>query len=320
MAGRVALRPWIGHAVDMRTTPRAPTPAALPPLPLDSWRPTKDTLHLFAQILGKVRMACAPPRNHWWHVTLRVSPRGITTRMIPHPTQPFEIELDLVGHGVEVRTADGDHDRLPLRDGLSVAAFYGWLMPRLRAFGIEPQILARPYDVAFASGPFAEDVRHAAYDPAAASRFASILRWTCSVFEEFAGRFTGKTSPVQFFWHAFDLAVTRFSGRRAPELPDADPVERQAYSHEVASFGFWPGDDQVPAPACYAYAAPVPEGLRGEPLQPAAAKWNPEGGMALLMYDEVRKAADPRAALLAFCDSVYTAAAKRGRWPDAATP
>lgn len=286
----------------------------LPPLPLESWRPTKDTLHLFAQIVGKVRMAFAPRRNHWWHVTLRVSPCGLATGLVPHPAVPFEIELDLAQHGVEVRTAAGERARLELRDGLSVAAFHGWLLPQLRAFGIDARIRARPYDVTFASEPFADDVRHAAYDPAAASRFAAILRWTAAVFEEFAGRFQGKTSPVQFFWHSFDLAVTRFSGRRAPEVKGADPVERDAYSHEVASFGFWPGDDRVQAPAFYAYAAPVPEGLTQQPLEPRAARWNPEGGMALLMYDEVRAAADPRATLLSFCESVHRAAAKCGNW------
>jgi hypothetical protein len=290
----------------------------LPPLPLAPWRPTKDTLHLFAQIVGKIKLALAPPRNHWWHATLRVSPRGLATGLVPHAGADFEIEFDLVGHGVEVRTANGDLARLALRDGLTVAAFHGWLVPQLHAFGIDVRIRAQPYDVAFADAPFAADDRHAAYDPAAARSFAAILRWTANVLEQFAGGFDGKTSPVHFFWHGFDLAVTRFSGRRAP-APTDDPVAAAAYSHEVASFGFWPGDDNVPAPTYYGYAAPVPAGLRQQPLAPAAAKWNPEGGMALLPYEAVRTAADPRRALLSFCESVHAAASKCGNW-SAATP
>jgi hypothetical protein len=201
-----------------------------------------------------------------------------------------------------------------LEDGLSVATFHRRLFDHLRSFGIEPRIRGVPYDVPFAKAPFAEDERHAAYDAAAVARFHAVLRWTAEVFEEFSGGYVGKTSPVHFFWHAFDLAVTRFSGRRAPPRPDADAVEREAYTHEVASFGFWPGDDDVPAPSFYAYAAPVPKGLTDARLEPPEARWNPEGGMALLRYEDVRSAANPRRALLTFCESVFRAAKDRGHW------
>ena len=286
----------------------------LPPLPLAEWRATKDTLHVFTQIAGKIRMAYAVPRNHWWHATLRVSARGLSTRLVPHPQNPFEFEFDLEGHGLELRTARGTSARIALHDGLTVADFQQRLLALLRSEGIEPHFLQKPYDLAFAKEAFAQDRAHKSYDPAHASRFAGVLRWVDHVFEEFAAHFTGKTSPVQFFWHSFDLAVTRFSGRKAPAIEGADPVEREAYSHEVASFGFWPGDDNVQAPAFYAYAAPVPEGLRQQPLQPKAAKWNPEGGMALLMYEDVRSSADPRATLLAFLDSAAQAAARTANW------
>jgi hypothetical protein len=262
-------------------------------------------------------MACAPPRNHWWHVTYRVTPRGLATGLVPHPAGGFEVELDLVGHGVEVRTAAGEVDRFPLRDGLSVAEFHGRLFERLRSFGVEPRIRAMPYDLSFSEEPFAGDRKHASYDADAARRFAAVLRWTAGALEAFAGRFAGKTSPVQFFWHSFDLALTRFSGRRAPPRPDADAVEREAYSHEVASFGFWPGDDDVRAPAFYAYAAPVPDGLTSEPLEPRAARWVPPANNAVLMYDDVRASSDPRGTLDAFLESAFRAAYARARWSEA---
>jgi hypothetical protein len=285
----------------------------LPPLPLASWKPTKETLHIFAQIVGKIRLALAPARNHWWHVTLRVSPRGLTTGLIPYKGGGFEIELDLVDHGVDVRTASGDRARLLLRDGLSVAAFHRDLFRHLAAFGIRPSILAKPYDLPFSRLPFASDERHASYDGEAATTFGAILRWTAGVLERFAGQWKGKTSPVHFFWHGFDLALTRFSGRRAPMIAGANAVTREAYSHEVASFGFWPGDAYAPAPAFYAYAAPVPAGLRDEPL-PRGAKWNAEGGQARLPYDVVRRSRDPAKTVTQFWESLDRAARKRAHW------
>jgi hypothetical protein len=291
----------------------------LPPLPFSAWRPAKETLHLWTQIVGKIRMALAPPRNHWWHVTLRVSPRGFTTGLIPHKAGAFEVEFDLVDHGVEVRTPGGSA-RFPLRDGLSVAEFHRELLDHLATFGIRPSILAKPYDVPFSKVPFAKDRRHASYDPDAAARYGAVLRWAAPVLERFAGRFEGKTSPVQLFWHSLDLAVTRFSGRRAPPMPGANKVTQEAYSHEVASFGFWAGDNDTREPSFYGYAAPVPEGLRTEPLLPRAAKWSPGSGMARLPYEAVRKSADPAGTLTKFFESVHRAASKRARWADAEPP
>ena len=289
----------------------------LPALPLASWRPTKETVHLFTQILGKVRLALAPPRNHWWHVTLRVTARGLTTGFVPHRAGGFEIELDLTGHGVEMTTAAGERTRFPLHDGLSVAAFHHRVCAWLRSRGVRTGTVVAPYDVGFSKLRFAADEQHAHYDPAAAAAFATMLQWTAGVLEHFAGRFDGKSSPVQFFWHSFDLAHTRFSGRRAPPIPGANVVTRAAYSHEVASFGFWPGDAHTPAPAFYGYAAPVPPGLRREPLRPRGAKWIAESGQARLAYDVVRRATDPAKTLLQFWDSVDRAARTRAAWAEA---
>jgi hypothetical protein len=291
--------------------------SALPPLPLDAWRPTKETLHLYAQVIGKIRLALAPRRNHWWHASLRATPRGLSTGFIPHKDSGFEIELDLVSHGVEVRTPRGDRAGFELRDGLSVAAFHRRLFDVLKTFEIQPRILAKPYDVPFSDEPFAKDERHAAYDREAVERYGRTLRWVAGVLEEFAGGYEGKTSPVHVFWHAFDIALTRFSGRRAPAQPGMDGVEREAYSHEVASFGFWPGDQEVPAAAFYAYAAPAPEGLAKEPLDPPEAVWNAEEGSARLMLEDVRTSADPRRTLTSFYESVFRAARKRARWSEA---
>lgn len=292
----------------------------LPDLPLAPWKPTKETLHLLSQVVGKVRMALAPKRNHWWHVTLRVSPRGLTTGLVPHASGAFEIEIDLVGHGLDVRSAERGAVRIPLKDGVPLAATYHALLAALASIGVQPKIRARPYDVRFSKTPFATDRRHHAWSADHVAHFGEVLRWTASVMERFAGRFDGKTSPVQLFWHSFDLAVTRFSGRRAPPLEGANQVSREAYSHEVASFGFWPGDDDVKEPAFYGYAAPVPDGLRDHALKPRGARWNPGSGMALLPYRQVRSSAAPEKTLLAFYESVYDAARTSARWPREASP
>jgi hypothetical protein len=293
-----------------RRTPR------LPPLPLESWRPTKETLHRIVQVLGKVRLAHAPWRNHWWHVTLRVTPRGLTTGLVPSPAEDFEVDLDLLRQVATLRTSTGGEERFALREGVSVADFHRWLVERLRGLGVEAGIRPVPYDLR-PSVPFAEDAEHASHDPAALERFATVLRFSEGVLEEVAGRFVGKTSPVHFFWHAFDLAHTRFSGRLAPPREGANAVEREAYSQEVVSFGFWPGDDQVPEPSYYAYAAPEPEGLTRAPLLPRkGARWRGEFGQALLSYEDVRRSADPRGTLLSFFDSVWDAARERGGWPE----
>jgi Family of unknown function (DUF5996) len=287
-----------------------------PDMPLDGWRPTKNTLHLYLQIVGKIRLRTHPRVNHWWHVTLYVSPRGLTTRSIPYAGGSFEIEFDFKDHQLKMLTSDGRIQDFELYDGLSVADFYASVFANLAKLGIEPDIWAVPYE-APSTTPFAEDHENASYDKEYAERFHQILVAVDDIFEEFRGRFCGKSTPVHLFWHSFDLALTRFSGKSAPPMPEANMVTREAYSHEVISFGFWFGDDKpnsVAEPAFYSYTAPKPDGLEKEPLQPDVAKWTPDGGMALLMYDDVRTAEDPREAVLDFLESAYQAGAKRAGW------
>lgn len=296
--------------------------AAFPPLPLREWRPTKETLHRWVQVVGKIRLAAAPPRNHWWHAPLYLSTRGLTTGPMPAPTQgddrTFALDFDFLDHRLLVATNAGERDGFGLEDGLSVAGFHRRLVAILGALGLEVEIRPVPFDLRPPT-PFAEDIGHAAYDPGFAHRWWLILSRIAPVFETFAGRFTGKTSPVHLFWHSFDLAVTRFSGRRAPDLGAVDPVTRAAYSHEVISFGFWAGDDRVPAPAFYSYTAPEPTGLTDEPLRPDAALWDDTGRgyQALLLYEEMRTTPDPRAALLDFFESAYQAGARTAGWDQA---
>jgi hypothetical protein len=288
----------------------------LPELPLAEWEATKDTLHLWLQIVGKVRLALAPPRNHWWHVTLYLDARGLTTGPMQAPGGPvFELDFDFVDHRFVVRTGDGAAQSFELVDGLSVAAFYEKLWTLFRGVGIEVSILGIPYGLPTTT-PFAEDTEHASYDRGAATCFWQLLCWTNDVFEEFAGRYVGKTSPVHLFWHGLDLAVTRFSGRTAPVSETADAVTREAYSHEVISFGFWAGDEKVRVPTYYSYTWPEPPGLAEQPLRPARAVWVEIGSthQARLGYDEVRNAESPRAALLDFLQSAYEAGAKTAGW------
>ncbi len=289
--------------------------ADLPALPLSEWEPTKVTLHLWSQIVGKVRMASSAPRNHWWHVTLFVDVRGLTTRRLHGANGvTFQIDFDFVDHRLVVKTGDGAVESFPLAAGLSVSEFDRTLHATLARLGIDVAIVESPFGVPVTT-PFQEDTEHRAYDANAVKRYWHILDWTDTVLEEFAGWYCGKTSPVQLFWHSLDLAVTRFGGRRAPEVTDADPVTREAYSHELISFGFWAGDDNVREPAYYAYAAPEPPHLREQPL-PAEARWVQLGGgwLAMLPYEAVRTAADPRKALLGFLESVYQAAATLAGW------
>ena len=286
-----------------------------PPMPLDEWRATKDTLHLYLQIVGKIRLATHPRLNHWWHVPLYVSPRGVTTRAIPYNGGSFEIEFDFVDHRLNIRTSDGGREDFALFDGLSVADFYSSIFSNLAKVGIKPKIWAVPYE-APSTTPFTENTYNASYDKKYVERFHKILVAVDEIFEEFRGRFTGKSTPVHMFWHSFDLALTRFSGRPAPVREGAGVVEREAYSHEVISFGFWFGDDKVPAPAFYSYTAPEPDGLANEPLLPASAKWQESNGshLALLMYDDARVAGNPRKTVLEFLESAYQAGAKRADW------
>lgn len=289
-----------------------PHRAAWPPLPLEAWQETYATLHMWTQIVGKIRLALSPPINHWWHVPLYVTSRGLTTSPIPFGKQSFEIVFDFIDHNLLVQTSGGATKALALIPR-SVADFYQELMAILRSLAIEVQIQAKPDEVADPI-PFAEDHDHAAYDPDAVHRFWQILVQADLVFKEFRGRFLGKCSPVHFYWGSFDLAVTRFSGRPAPERPDADPITREAYSQEVISHGFWPGGGPVSGPAFYSYTAPAPEGLSQASIRPSAALYSSELSEFLLMYEDVRNADLPQQMLLEFLQSTYEAGADLAGW------
>lgn len=283
-----------------------------PSLPLEEWRETYATLHMWTQIVGKVRLVLSARINHWWQVPLYVTSRGLTTSPIPHGAGAFEIDFDFIDHRLLINTSDGAEKVLELRPR-SVADFYGELMATLGALGIEARITARPDEVPDPV-PFAQDHAHAAYDPEYANRFWRILVQSDRVFREFRARFIGKCSPVHFFWGSFDLAVTRFSGRRAPEREGADSITREAYSHEVISHGFWPGSGNIQYPAFYSYTAPEPQGLPQAKVRPAAAFYNPETAGFILPYDEVRLADKPDNVLLEFLQSTYEAGADLAGW------
>jgi len=285
---------------------------AWPALPLSQWKPTYHNLHMWTQIVGKVRLELTPKTNHWWNVPLYVSARGLTTSPIPYENRVFEVHFDLIDHKLVIDCSDGRRKVLALQPQ-TVANFYGEFMSALRELGIQVEIYAKPVEVPDPV-PFAEDQQYTAYDADAAHRFWRILASCDSVFKKFRARFLGKSSPVHFFWGSFDLAVTRFSGRRAPERPGADPITREAYSHEVISAGWWPGGSGVGAPAFYAYAAPEPAGLSAGKVHPAAAFYHPDLKEFILMYDEVRSAADAERTLLDFLQSTYEAAANLAHW------
>lgn len=290
----------------------ADRPECWPPLPIDSWKETRDTLHMWTQIVGKVRLALTPLVNHWWNVPLYVTARGLTTSLIPYGERSFELRFDFLKHQLALETSDGAVKVLPLAPR-SVADFYREFMSMLRAENINVKIWPMPVEI---PNPIAfdQDRTHASYDPKSVENFWRILMSIEAIFEEFRSRFIGKSSPVHFFWGSFDLAVTRFSGRRAPERPGADKITREAYSHEVSSVGFWPGTSGMSDAAFYSYAAPEPDGFKQAPSQPKGAAYNSSLGEFLLLYEEVRKAESPSRALLQFCQSTYDAAATLGRW------
>lgn len=305
--------------------PSAIAPAARddawPMLPLDQWRDTYATLHMWLQIVGKTRLGLAPMENHWWQVTLYLTPRGLTTSPIPVGLGTFAVELDFLDHALSIRTSDGNTRTMPLRPR-TVADFYAEYMEHLRALQIDPHIRPVPVEVVTAV-PFPQDREHAAYDPDAATRCWRILQQADRVLKRFRGRFLGKASPVHFFWGSFDLAMTRFSGRRAPlhggGVPNCpDYVMHEAYSHECSSCGFWPGNAALPEPAFYAYAYPEPAGYRDRPVQPAAAYYHEGVGEFILPYDAVRASPSPDEALLEFVQSTYDAAADAAKWDRAA--
>lgn len=299
-----------------------PTPAEVwPALPLEAWQDTCETLHRWTQIVGKIRLAQGPWLNHSWHTTLYVTARGLTTSPMPHGTRTFEIELDFVDHRLAVRSSDGGTGGFPL-EPQTVAAFYARLMGELDALGLHVDIHKRPNELPDTL-PFDRDEVHRAFDREYAQRFWRILVQADRVLKRFRGRFIGKCSPVHFFWGAADLAVTRFSGRRAPEHPGGIPnlpdrVTREAYSHEVSSCGFWPGGGPIPYPAFYAYAYPEPAGFAETPVRPEGAFYGQDLHEFVLPYDLVRRSADPDAALLEFLQATYEAAARPGDWDRAA--
>jgi len=247
-----------------------------PALPLASWAPTCATLHMWTQIVGKIRLALSPYMNHWWQVPLYVSPRGMTTSPIRYQDRVFEMEFDFLDHNLAIRESDRDTKYVPLY-ARSVADFYREFVAVLHALGLDVKIWPKPVEIPDPI-PFTEDVAHASYDPEAVGKFHQILLNVDSVFKKFRGEFIGKASPVHFFWGSFDLAVTRFSGRRAPERPEADSITREAYSHECSSAGFWPGSGAVSDPAFYSYTSPEPEGYSTYEVRPGAAFYIPTCG------------------------------------------
>ena len=291
-------------------------PECWPSLPLESWDDTRVTLHMWTQIVGKVRLALTPLVNHWWNVPFYVSARGLTTSSMSYENTVFELEFDFVDHQLLLTKSDGSVKKLPLAPR-SVADFYKDFMSMLRADGIDVKIWKMPVEIPKPI-PFDQDQIHASYDPQAVRKFWRILASSNAVFQDFRSRFIGKSSPVHFFWGSFDLAVTRFSGRRAPERLNADRITREAYSHEVSSVGFWPGSGDVKEPAFYSYASPEPEGFKEYRARPDAASYRKELGEFLLPYEAVRQASSPSAALLDFCQTTYEAAATLAKWDRAA--
>jgi len=300
-----------------------PIAESWPRLPLAEWRDSQTTLHRWTQMVGKTRLALAPMQNHWWQVTLYLTARGLGTSPIPYRNQSFEVEFDFLEHLLMVRTADGSTRSLPLVSQ-SVAQFYGAYRAMLRSLDIEPKIVPVPNELMDAT-PFTRDQEHASYDAEAAHRCWRILAQTDRVLKEFRGRFIGKCSPSHFWWGGFDLACTRFSGRRAPMHPGGIPncpdyVTQEAYSHECISAGWWPGTPGTPVeePAFYAYAYPEPPGCSAATVQPTAAAYHPVMREWILPYEAVRTSADPDAALMQFLESTYDAAASLGGWDRAA--
>jgi hypothetical protein len=301
----------------MTVSDRLPIDHILPRLPLAEWQDTYATLHLWTQIVGKIRLALAPPINHWWQSTLYVTPRGLTTSTIPYQTRNFQMSFDFLAHQLYIETSDGDRSSVALAPR-SVADFYQETMHTLHDMGIDVKIWTMPQEVADPI-PFEQDHQHASYDAEYAQRFWRILVQADRIMTHFRSRYLGKSSPVHFFWGSFDLAVTRFSGRPAPEHPGgvpnmADWVTREAYSHEVSSCGFWPGGGAVTDPLFYAYAYPAPEGFKDYPVQPREAFYSSDMQEFVLPYEAVRQAEDPDATLLAFLQSTYEAAANLGNW------
>jgi len=299
---------------------------AWPELPLAAWQDTYDTLHMWTQIVGKIRMTLTPLINHYWNATLYVSARGLTTSAIPYPRGVFEMEFDFIGHQLAIRTSEGDVRTLALAPR-TVADFYAEVMSTLAALKIDVHIQAHPDEVANPI-PFADDRTHRSYDPAYVDRFRRLLISVDKVLQEFRARFIGKCSPVHFFWGSFDIAVTRFSGRLAPRRPAPAAsgamrvVMQEAYSHEVSSAGFWPGGGEIKGPAFYSYTTPEPAGFKNYPVLPKPAFYHQGIGEFLLLYEDIRGASPPAggpaAELMSFFETTYEAGASLAHWDRAA--
>ena len=283
-----------------------------PALPLEEWKDTCATLHMWTQIVGKIRLAQTPLVNHWWNVPLYVSARGLTTTAMPYGDIFFEMEFDFIDHKLEITCSHGQSTSVALQPK-SVATFYRETMDALPQLGIDVHIWRMPVEIPDPV-PFDEDEQHASYDPEYANRFWQVLRASEKVMQKFRAGFIGKCSPVHFFWGSFDLAVTRFSGRPAPPRPEADAITREAYSHEVISHGWWPGQGPLGKAAFYSYTAPAPEGLGDAQVQPQQAHYDSTVGLFLLLYEDVRNASDPEATLTQFLESTYEAEASLAKW------
>lgn len=302
-------------------TPGRTSGPAWPALPYIGWQDTCTTLHMWMQVVGKIRLAQEPMLNHWWQVPLYVTASGLTTSAMPYQSRSFQIDFDFCHHALVIRTSDPQHREFPLVP-MPVAEFYDRTMQMLRDLGIEVNIWTMPVEVADAI-PFEKDQQHKSYDADAAQRFWRVLLQTDRLMKKFRAGFIGKVSPVHFFWGSFDLAVTRFSGRTAPPHPGGMPnlgdwVAVEAYSHEVSSCGFWPGNGGFGKAAFYSYAYPAPPGFAAAPLRPAQASFDQKLGEFILDYDTVRLSHDPDAMVLDFLQSTYEAAANAGKWDRAA--
>jgi hypothetical protein len=290
-----------------------------PPLPYAEWKDTLHAVHMWTQIVGKIRLTLTPPVNHWWNSTLLVTPRGLTTSMIPSGNEAFQIDFDFVEHELVIVTSRGGRSTIPLIP-MSVAHFYQQVLEVLARLGVpDPGIVPIPTEVAVAV-PFREDLEVRPYDREMVQRFQTVLLRTQFVFDRFRGDFFGKASPVQFFWGGFDLASARFSGRRGPPYAGGSApnvnihVMHEAYSHELIAAGFWPGSDDLPQAEFYSYAMPAPAGLADATIRPESARWVATRGEFILQYDAVRAAADPAATLLTFLQSTYDVSADLGGW------
>lgn len=288
---------------------------AWPELPYESWKDTLDTLHRWSQVVGKIALACSPRQNHWWNVGLRRTATGLRTGPLQRPDGrgAFDLSFDFIDHHLDLRSQTGARETLPLVP-CTVASFHDQLFAALRRTGIEVTIRDEPCEIPVDALPLSQDEQHKSYDPAAVERFFTALTSTGHALEQFNARFFGKVSPVLFWWGTFDLSVSRYSGRPAPPRSKADGITREAYSHEVSSVGFWPGDPSYRQPAFFGYTAPAPDGYGDLPVEPAEASFSKEKGLFLLPYDAVKDAAAPEAMLARFFQSTYEAGADAGGW------